>query len=83
MDEELLHELATKYNVWVTLEENIKAGGYGERVSGFLLEQGYKQVKHSNISLPGRFIEHGDVPVLKENLGIDGESIYRKVLELL
>ncbi|MDF2608614.1 MAG: deoxyxylulose-5-phosphate synthase [Lachnospiraceae bacterium] len=83
MDEELLHELATEYNVWITLEENIKAGGYGEKISGFLLEQDYKQVKHINISLPGRFIEHGDVPVLKENLLIDGESIYRKVLELL
>lgn len=83
MDEELFHSLAANYNVWITLEENIKSGGFGEKVSAFLSENNYNQVKQINISLPGRFIEHGDVSVLKENLQMDGVSIYRKVRNLL
>ncbi|MDF2951901.1 MAG: deoxyxylulose-5-phosphate synthase [Anaerocolumna sp.] len=83
IDEELFHSLAANYNVWITLEENIKSGGFGEKVSAFLSENNYNQVKQINISLPGRFIEHGDVSVLKENLQMDGVSIYRKVRNLL
>ncbi len=80
MDEELLHKLARNHTIWVTMEENVKAGGYGEKVASFLTEYNYRQVRHVNISLPNQFIEQGDVTVLKEKLEIDATSIFRKVL---
>ena len=80
MDEELLHELAKNHTAWVTMEENVKAGGFGEKVASFLSEHNYQHVKHINISLPNQFIEQGDVSVLKEKMGMDAESVFRKVI---
>lgn len=80
MDEELLHKLAMNHAVWVTMEENVKAGGFGEKVASFLSEHNYQHVKHINISLPNQFIEQGDVSVLKEKMGMDAESVFRKVI---
>jgi 1-deoxy-D-xylulose-5-phosphate synthase len=80
MDEELLHTFAKDHSVWVTMEENVKAGGYGEKVAGFLSEHGYCHIKLFNISLPNRYIAQGDVPVLKEKLGIDAASIFKRII---
>lgn len=82
LDNDMLDKLAKECNTWVTLEENIKAGGFGEKVSSFIIENKY-QIQQINISLPDRYIEHGDVSILKDNLGLDEVSIFRKVMELL
>ncbi|MDF2803126.1 MAG: deoxyxylulose-5-phosphate synthase [Anaerocolumna sp.] len=81
MDEELLHKLASTHGKWVTLEENVKAGGFGEKIAAFLMDNEYRQVKLLNISLPNQFIEQGDVEVLKEKLGFDDMSITKKALK--
>ena len=81
MDEELLHKLASTHGKWVTLEENVKAGGFGEKIASFLMDNEYRQVKLLNISLPNQFIEQGDVEVLKEKLGLDDMSITKKALK--
>lgn len=81
MDENLLHEMAKHHSTWVTLEENVKAGGYGEKVASFVMEHRYVHVKHINISLPNQYIEHGDVAILKEKVGLDAVSIYKKVID--
>ncbi len=80
MDEALLHKLAKTHGKWITLEENVKAGGFGEKIAAFLMDNDYRQVKLLNISLPNQFIEQGDVEVLKEKLGLDDMSIKTKVL---
>lgn len=80
MDEELLHELAKTHGTWVTMEENVKTGGFGEMIAGFLMEYNYRQVRTINISLPDQFIEQGDVAILKEKLGLDTPSILNKIL---
>lgn len=81
MDEKLLHEMTQHHSIWVTLEENVKAGGYGEKVSSFVIDHNYVHVKHINISLPTSYIEHGDVAILKEKVGFDAVSIYKKVID--
>lgn len=80
MDEELLHDLAKTHGIWVTMEENVKTGGFGEMIAGFLMEYNYRQVRTINISLPDQFIEQGDVAILKEKLGFDTPSILNKIL---
>lgn len=80
MDEALLHALAKTHGKWITFEENIKAGGFGEKIAAFLLEHDYGKVKLLNISLPNQFIEQGDVEVLKEKLELNDKSIVQKVL---
>lgn len=83
LDEELLHKLALSHEIWITMEENVKAGGFGEKIAGFLMEHNYRQVKLINISLPDQFIEQGDVAVLKEKLGFDMPSIMNIILSKL
>ena len=81
MDEEMLHEVAKKHKLIVTLEENVKRGGFGESVSVFLMENGYGDKKQMNISLPNNFIEHGERKVLLENLGLSPESIVEAIMK--
>ncbi len=80
MDEELLHRLAVSCGVWITMEENVRTGGFGEKVAGFLTEYNYRQVRLINISLPDQFIEQGDIAVLKGKLGFDAASILNTIL---
>lgn len=79
LDVRLFHDLALKHRLWVTLEENVKSGGFGEKVSSFLVENQYNNVKHLNISLPDTFIEQGDPCLIKEILGLDAVSIYNRI----
>lgn len=81
MDEELLHKLADTHGKWITLEENVKAGGFGEKIAAFLMDNDYRHVKLQNISIPNKFIEQGDVDILKEKLELDNLSIIKKALK--
>jgi len=83
MDEELLHRLAATHETWVTLEENIRSGGFGEKVSGFLVEHNYRNITQLIISLPDEFIEQGDVSILKEKNGLDEVIVFKKILEIM
>lgn len=82
MDEELLHRLAATHAIWVTLEENVKSGGFGEKVAGFLVEHNYQNITQLIISLPDEFIEQGDVSILKEKNGLDEVTVFKKILEI-
>lgn len=79
LDEETLHLYGSKCNTWVTLEENVKSGGFGEKISGFLVENNYKNVDQINISIPDCFVEQGDPGQLKELVRLDSKSIYNEI----
>lgn len=83
MDENMMHEMAKSHNVWVTMEENVKAGGYGESVTCFLMENDYHHINHINISLPNMFIEQGEVSILKDKYDLNEEVIYNKIKRVL
>ena len=83
MDEELLHKLAANHETWITLEENIKSGGFGEKISSFLVENKYQNITQIIISLPDQFIEQGEVSILKEKNGLDEVSIFKKIIETI
>jgi 1-deoxy-D-xylulose-5-phosphate synthase len=75
-----------KYDAIVTLEENVRSGGFGEHVSAFLAQAGYTG-KIECISVPDEFIQHGDADLLKHKLSLDGagvaasvEKIYKDLL---
>ena len=81
IDEELLHKFSSKCNLWVTLEENVKRGGFGEKVSSFIIDNNYNNIKMINISIPDCFVEHGCPEKLKYSLDLDENSIYKTILE--
>ncbi|WP_394919593.1 1-deoxy-D-xylulose-5-phosphate synthase [uncultured Robinsoniella sp.] len=78
-DSELLLELQKEHRLVVTLEENVKSGGYGEAVLDYFNQIG-SCVKVLNITLPDDYVEHGNVDVLKQEVGIDADSVEKKIL---
>ena len=77
-DKELVERLAKNHRLIVTMEENVLQGGFGLPVTAYIHEH-YPQVKVLNIAIPDAYVEHGNVSVLREGLGIDSDSIIRKL----
>lgn len=75
-DRGLVDRLAEKHRLIVTLEENVLQGGYGLAVTAYIHEH-FPQVKVLNIALPDAYVEHGNVSVLRKELGIDSDSIIK------
>ena len=80
VDTELLERLAERHEVIITMEENVLSGGLGLQVSDWIREH-YPQIRVFHVSLPDAYVEHGDVSVLREHLGIDSDSVIRKLEE--
>ena len=74
LDEEMLHEVFTKYNKVITIEDGTIIGGFGSAVLEFMNEYGYKaEVKIMGI--PDKLIEHGTPRQLYDEIGIDANGI--------
>ena len=78
IDTEVIDRLAPSHQFFITLEENVKAGGFGERVTDYL-KQKWPETPVMNITLPDDYVEHGDVTKLRSVLGIDSDSIMEKI----
>ena len=78
IDEQLLLELAKSHDVFVTVEENVIAGGAGSAVNNFLQAQRIL-MPVLNIGLPDSFIEQGTREELLAVCGLDAQSILAKV----
>lgn len=80
IDEEAVLVAAEECKWIVTMEENVATGGYGEKVLDCLNRNG-KQNVLLTISLPDTYVEHGNVELLKRELGVDPEGIVKRILE--
>ena len=78
IDTDVIDRLAPSHQFFITLEENVKAGGFGERVTDYL-KQKWPETPVMNITLPDDYVEHGDVTKLRSVLGIDSDSIMEKI----
>ncbi len=82
LDDNLLMELANRYESFITVEDNAVLGGFGSAVLEFLSSRGiFKRVVC--LGIPDRFIEHGAQSILRAQVGIDWEGIKRAVMEHL
>lgn len=82
IDTEILNEAVKDHSLIVTMEENVASGGFGEKVREYLDESGY-QGSLLTISIPDEYVEHGNVDILREEVGIDAYSIQRRIEEVL
>lgn len=80
IDEELLRNFADTYELVVTLEENVKDGGFGERVLAFAEEEDLP-FGMEIIALPDRFIPHGSVSYQMKQVGFTPEDICGRIEE--
>ena len=80
MDEDLLRELAAKYPLIVTVEENELIGGYGQMVSAFLHKNKYHNDLLS-LGISDYFVHHATVAQQREQAGIDADSIVKSIID--
>lgn len=78
IDVKLVDRLAATHDCIVTLEENVLQGGFGLQVISYVHKH-YPNVRVLNIALPDAYVEHGNVSLLREALGIDSDSIIRRM----
>lgn len=79
MDEEMLHELFQKQLPILTIEEACLLGGFGSSVLEFASTNGYDLSVVRNMGIPDKFIEHGNVNELLEEI----ELTSQKAVEVL
>ena len=80
MDEEMVRRLSATHRLIVTMEENVESGGFGERVRTFADEQELPG-QILSITVPDEYVEHGNVELLKKEIGIDEETVTKRILE--
>lgn len=79
IDEDYILELVKDHKLIVTLEENVQNGGFGEKVLQFVSVCGL-QTDILVIAIPDEYVEHGNVEILKKEVGIDKESIIKRII---
>ncbi|MBO7749080.1 1-deoxy-D-xylulose-5-phosphate synthase, partial [Paenibacillus sp. MWE-103] len=83
LDENMLHEIFTEHIPVLTIEEAVLQGGFGSAVLEFAQENNYYQTKISRIGIPDRFIEHGSVSKLLEEIGMTTENVITQLRAMI
>lgn len=81
LDEALLAEVAQKFRCIVTVEDGVRAGGFGSAVLEWLADHG-ADCRVVRLGLPDEFVEHGSVPELRALVGLDAAGIARTLLNI-
>ena len=82
LDEEMLLQVAEKCEHIVTVEDNVKMGGFGSKVLEFYGEKGI-QLDVLNLGFPDRYIEQGTQSQLFERYGLHAAGIYESIKKRL
>ena len=74
IDTDMVDTLLKDHRMIVTMEENVLCGGFGEHVLSYV-QQTYPGIRVLPVALPDSYVEHGNVDLLKKEVGIDAETI--------
>lgn len=89
IDEEMVKQMAGSHKLIVTMEENVASGGFGEKVREYLdnlpdpckgAKDGKGGCRMLSIAIPDEYVEHGNVSLLYREVGIDAETIVKRVV---
>ena len=83
LDEELILDVARHTQAIVTVEENVRAGGFGEAVLALLAEHDLASCYRGAITMPDAIVEHASQAQQRLDAGLDSASIVRTVRDLL
>lgn len=78
LDTALLDELAEEHTLFVTVEENVKNGGFGEHVASYM-EACHPNARVLSIAIWNRFVEHGEVDSLRAKIGLSPADILEAI----
>ncbi len=83
LDEQLIEDLAQRFDHFVTVEDNTIKGGFGSAVAECLAAKQRTNVRLKIHGIPDRFIDHGSPEELHREVGIDPQGIANVVREFV
>ena len=82
LDEELLHQIFSRFDRVLTVEDGCVMGGFGSAILEFMANHGY-MARVKRLGIPDAVIEHGEQIELHRECGFDPQGIADAVRELL
>ena len=82
LDEAMLHEVFSKYNKIITVEDGTVVGGIGAAILEFMATHGYK-ADIRILGIPDRIVEHGSQKELHKECHYDAEAIAATAREMM
>ena len=82
LDEELLHEVFSKYSNILTVEDGTIVGGFGSAILEFQAAHGYK-ANVRILGIPDHIVEHGTLKELRHECGYDAPAIAAAVRDMM
>lgn len=83
LDEAMLEAVFRTGMPVLTVEEAVLAGGFGSAVLEFAGDRGFSDRIIRRIGIPDRFVEHGSVKELWQEIGLTKDRLIREVRQIL
>jgi 1-deoxy-D-xylulose-5-phosphate synthase len=83
LDTDLIDSFARKIPRVITVEENVRQGGFGSAVLECLNDLGLNDISIERIGIPDTFVEHGPQSLLRSKYGIDATAIVKAAKKLM
>ncbi|MCZ6697137.1 MAG: 1-deoxy-D-xylulose-5-phosphate synthase [Acidobacteria bacterium] len=83
LDAGLLRDLASRYPILITIEENTLRGGFGSGVHEFFVENGSAPASLYHIGIPDRFVTHGSISQVLDEVGLTPSRLVSRVREFV
>jgi 1-deoxy-D-xylulose-5-phosphate synthase len=83
LDTDLICGLSKKIPRVITVEENVRHGGFGSAVLEALSDQGLTGIRVERIGIADTFVEHGPQQLLRSLYGIDAPAIVKAAKRLM
>lgn len=82
IDTDMMHQVFSRFELIVTVEDGVINGGLGSAVVDFMNQHNY-HAKVIKLGVPDHFIEHGKPEELQHECGFDAEGIEKTIKNLL
>jgi 1-deoxy-D-xylulose-5-phosphate synthase len=82
LDEKMLSELLNQNIPILTIEEAVLQGGFGSSILEFANDHGFYHAVIERMGIPDKFIEHGSVEKLLEEIGLTTENVVKRLQKL-
>jgi len=76
IDTDMLDRMCKDHTLVITMEENVLLGGFGLSVRNYISSK-YKDIDIFHVNIPDKYVEHGDVSLLREALHINSDSVIK------
>lgn len=83
LDVDMIASLANRIPRIITVEENVRQGGFGSAIIESLNDQGVNDFSLIRLGIPDVFVEHGSQEFLRSKYGIDTNGIINTAKKML